>query len=364
MPSFTVAEIAQAINAKAHGDTSVVITALAEPADARPDHLAMAMSKKFLDDLPIGAAQAAVLAPDTDWKALGLKAAIMPHRPRFAMAGMTRMMDPGHGYDTGLIHPSAVIDPTARLGAGASVGPNSVIGPRAQIGPGTIIGPLCTIGVDAVIGDNAYLREQVTIGARVQIGDRFIAQPGARIGGDGFSFVTAELSQVEAARQSLGDQGEAEAQSYTRIHSVGSVKIGDDVELGANATIDSGTIRDTQVGNGTKLDNLSQVGHNVIIGSDCLVCAQTGIAGSSVIGNNVVLGGQTGVSDNIFVGDNVITGGGTIVLSNVPFRARCPGISGNQNGVANRNLQSHATVASDASRRRGVAKGGFQTRFK
>ena len=96
------------------------------------------------------------------------------------------------------------------------------------------------------------------------------------------------------------------------------ISIGDDVELGANACIDRGTVRDTQIGNGCKFDNLAQIGHNVVIGNDCLICAQVGIAGSSRIGNNVVLGGQTGVSDNIFIGDNVITGGATKVLSNVP----------------------------------------------
>jgi len=216
------------------------------------------------------------------------------------------------------IHPSAVIDPSAELGQDVSVGPNAVIGPRAKIGDGSMIGPLCFVGADAVIGEQAFLREQVSIGARVTIGDRFTAQPGARIGGDGFSFVTPEVSQAEAVRDTLGDQSAGTAQSYDRIHSVGAVRIGNDVEVGANATIDNGTIRDTQVGDGTKFDNLTQTGHNVIIGRGCLICAQAGIAGSTTIGNNVVLGGQTGVSDNIFIGDNVIAGGASVILSNVP----------------------------------------------
>ena len=317
MPSFTIAQIAEAIQADAQGDTSLTITALAEPGDAGPDHLAMAMAPKYLDALAKGHARAAVVAEGTDWQALGLKAAILPRRPRFAMAGMTAMMDPGQGFGDG-IHPSAVIDPTATLGAGVSVGPLAVIGPRAQIGAGTVIGPHCFIGADARIGEAGFLREQVSVGARAQIGDRFIAQPGARIGGDGFSFVTPETSQVEAVRDSLGDQSAGTAQSYARIHSLGAVRIGDDVEIGANATIDNGTIRDTRVGDGTKLDNLTQIGHNVIIGRDCLICAQAGVAGSTTIGNNVVLGGQSGVSDNIFIGDNVIAGGASVILSNVP----------------------------------------------
>ena len=103
-----------------------------------------------------------------------------------------------------------------------------------------------------------------------------------------------------------------------RIHSLAGVVLGDDVEVGANSTIDRGTVRATRLGNNVKTDNLSQIGHNVSIGNNCLICAQVGIAGSSRIGNNVVLGGQTGISDNIVIGDNVITGGATKVLSNVP----------------------------------------------
>ena len=146
----------------------------------------------------------------------------------------------------------------------------------------------------------------------------FSRSPVQLSGGDGFSFVTPETSSVEQARRTLGGSGDTASQSWARIHSLGSVTIGDDVELGANCTIDSGTVRDTCIGTGTKIDNLVMIGHNVEVGRDCLLCGMVGIAGSTRIGNNVVLAGQTGVSDNIFIGDNVITGGGTIVLSNIP----------------------------------------------
>ena len=116
----------------------------------------------------------------------------------------------------------------------------------------------------------------------------------------------------------MGDQGEARAQSWLRIHSLGAVEVGDDVEVGANCTVDNGTIRNTRIGDGSKLDNLVHVGHNTRVGKDCLLCGQTGVSGSVEIGNNVVLGGQTGVVDNIFIGDGVISGGGTKILSNVP----------------------------------------------
>ncbi|WP_120504914.1 UDP-3-O-(3-hydroxymyristoyl)glucosamine N-acyltransferase [Sulfitobacter mediterraneus] len=315
--AFTVKQIAAAIGAEAVGDTSLIITGASEPAQAGPAQLALAMSPKYAEGLADGAAQAAMLWPGADWQALGLKAAILPERPRFAMAGMTRALDTGQGFAPG-VHPSAVVDPTAQIGKDVSIGPLAIISAGATIGARSVIGPHCFVGLDVQIGEDALLREQVSIGARVTIGDRFIAQPGARIGGDGFSFVTAEPSAVETARKTLGDQGEGKAQPWIRIHSLGSVTIGDDVEIGMGATIDCGTIRNTMIGNNTKLDNQVHMGHNVVIGENSLICGQVGIAGSAVIGDNVVLGGQCGVSDNIFVGDGVIAGGGTKLMSNVP----------------------------------------------
>jgi len=314
---YSIQEIAASLGAKAVGDVALKISKLAEPAQAGPDDLALAMSPKYASALGEGKAQAAMLWPDANWESLGLKAAILPDRPRFAMSGLTRMMDPGQGFAPG-VHPSAIIDPTAILGDDVSIGPLTIIGAGATIGAGSIIGPQCHIGQDASLGKNAYLRDHVSIGARVEIGDDFIAQPGARIGGDGFSFVTPEPSTVEQTRKTLGDRGDTKAQQWARIHSLGSVTIGNDVECGMNCTIDSGTIRNTAIGDGTKLDNQVHLGHNVVIGMNCLICGQVGIAGSATIGNNVVLGGQCGVSDNIFVGDGVIAGGGTKIMSNAP----------------------------------------------
>ncbi len=314
---YTIQEIATAIGAVAVGDTSLTIGKLAEPAQATADDLALATSPKYAMSLQNGAALAAVLWPGAEWQEMGLKGAILPDRPRYAMAGMTRMMDEGQGFVSG-IHPSAIIDETAVLGAEVSIGPLTVIAAGVSIGAGSVIGPQCYIGQDAVLGNNAYLRDHVSVGARVRIGNRFTAQPGASIGGDGFSFVTAEPSTVEQTRRSLGDRGDTKAQQWTRIHTLGGVLIGDDVECGMNCTIDAGTIRDTVVGDGTKIDNLVHLGHNVVVGKNCLLCGQVGVAGSVTIGDNVVLGGQVGVSDNIFIGDGVIAGGGTKILSNVP----------------------------------------------
>ncbi len=315
--SYKISDIAAALGAEALGAVDLCIDQVAEPASAGPTDLALAMSPKYAESLSQGHAQAAMLWPGADWQALGLKAAIIAPRPRYAMSGLTRMLDPGQGFGSG-IHPSAVIDPTAELASDVSVGPLCVIGAGARIGAGAVIGPQCFVGQDVTLGAGAFLREGVKIGARVTIGERFIAQPGATVGADGFSFVTPEESAVERVRETLGEQTETKSQPWARIHSLGGVQIGDDVELGANACIDRGTVRDTKIGNGVKFDNLAQIGHNVEIGNDCLICAQVGVAGSSRIGNNVVLGGQTGVSDNLFIGDFVVTGGATKVLANVP----------------------------------------------
>lgn len=315
--SHTIADIAAALGAELHGDGTLRVTGAAEPAMAGPDDLALALKPEFAEGLSRGSARAAVLWAGADWRALGLQAALVVPRPRYAMAGITRALDPGPGIAPGL-HPTAVIDATATIGAGAAIGPFVVVGRAARIGPGARIASHVSVGAEAVVGAEALLLDGVRIGARVRIGDRFIAQPGAVVGSDGFSFVTPETSGVERVRASLGDQGEITAQSWTRIHSLGGVEIGDDVEIGANSTIDRGTIRATRIGRGTKLDNLVHVGHNVEVGEDCLLCGQVGIAGSARIGNRVVLGGQCGVNDNIFVGDDVVAGGGTKIFTNAP----------------------------------------------
>jgi len=315
--AFTVREIAAAIDAEAHGDIDLSVERVSEPALAGPEDLALLTNPKFADGLSKGQARAALLWDGADWQGMGLKAAITAKRGRYAMSGLTRMMDLGQHYPEG-IHPTALIDDTASIGDGVTIGPFAVIGPRAQIGAGTVIGPFCHIGADSRIGCDSFLRDHVSVGARVTIGDRFWCQPGARIGADGLSFVTPEASGVEKARASLGDQGDVSEQSWARIHSLGAVTIGDDVEIGANACIDYGTVRDTRIGNGCKIDNLVHIAHNVVVGNDCLFAAQVGIAGSTVIGNNVVFGGQVGVTDNTTVGDNVIAGGATKILSKVP----------------------------------------------
>ena len=314
----TVQEIATALGAEAHGAVDLVVTGAAEPASAGPNDLALAMTPAYGAALSQGQARAAVVWPDADWQALGLKAAIIAPRARLAMAGLTQMLDQSP-FSVG-ISEHALIDPTASIGANVHIGPFTVIGPDTQIGDGCFIADQVSVAAGVSIGAGSQIHAGVRLRRNVRIGARVILQPNVTIGGDGFSFVSAAQSNVERARESLGaaEVKVPDDPRWHRIHSLGGVEIGDDVEIGANSTVDAGTIRATRVGVGTKIDNLVQVGHNVIIGAHCLLSAQSGVAGSTVIGDRVVVGGKAGIADNLQIGDDVVLGGGTVVLSNVP----------------------------------------------
>ncbi|MDR0809367.1 MAG: UDP-3-O-(3-hydroxymyristoyl)glucosamine N-acyltransferase [Gemmobacter sp.] len=315
--AHTIRDIATALGAEAAGNLDLMILRAAEPQAAAADELALAMDPKYAAGLALGAARAALLWPGADWQALGLEAAVFVPRARLAMAGLSGLLDPGPQIALG-IHPMTVIDASAMIGEGAAIGPFVTIGAGARIGPRARIASHASIAEGAEIGPDALILQGARIGARVHIGARFICQPGAVIGADGFSFVTPEKSGVEEIRATLGQRDTIREQGWTRIHSLGAVRIGDDVEVGANSTIDRGTIRDTLIGRGSRIDNLVHIGHNVQVGEDCLLCGQVGIAGSTRIGDRVVLAGKVGVNDNIFVGDDVIAGGGSNIFTNVP----------------------------------------------
>jgi UDP-3-O-[3-hydroxymyristoyl] glucosamine N-acyltransferase len=281
-----LSDIAASLGARIEGDGSIVILRAAEPSDAGPDDLALAMDPKYAAGLAQGRARAAALWDGADWRALGLAAALFVPRPRFAMAGITRALDDGPAIIPG-VHATCVIEASAQIADGAAIGPFVIIGAGVRIGARARIAAHVSIAEGAVIGEDALILQGARIGARVRIGERFICHPGAVIGSDGFSFVTPEKSGVEQVRQTLGTRDAVQAQEWTRIHSLGGVNIGDDVEIGANACIDRGTIRDTVIGRGTKLDNMVHVAHNVQVGQDCLLCGQVGIAGSARIGDRV-----------------------------------------------------------------------------
>jgi UDP-3-O-[3-hydroxymyristoyl] glucosamine N-acyltransferase len=187
------------------------------------------------------------------------------------------------------IHATAVVASLARVGKGVSIGPYAVIGEDAHIGEGTQIGAHCVIGAGCWIGEKCRIHPRVTLYAGVRIGHRVEIHAGTVIGADGFGYA-------------YGDG------RYWKFPQVGIVEIGDDVEVGANATIDRGSLDDTRIGEGVKLDNLVHVGHNVQIGAHTVIAAQTGISGSSSLGHHVVVGGQVGIADHCTLEDGAIAG--------------------------------------------------------
>jgi UDP-3-O-[3-hydroxymyristoyl] glucosamine N-acyltransferase len=196
----------------------------------------------------------------------------------------------------------ALVHTEARLESGVVIDPGAVIGPRAEIGAGTVIGPTAVVGPDVRIGRDGMIGAGATV-THALIGDRVIIHAGCRIGQDGFGYL------MERGR-------------HGKIPQVGRVIIQDDVEIGAGTTIDRGAIRDTVIGEGTKIDNLVQVGHNVMIGRNCIIVAQTGISGSVTLEDWVVLGGQVGIADHLTIGEGAQVGASSGVMNDIPAGAR------------------------------------------
>ena len=315
--SLSIREVAQAIGARAAGDQCIRVTGVAEPSEAERDQLALAMSPEFAECIQRGNATSAVVWEDADWKEFGLRAAIFVARPRYSMALICKLFSPAPEVVPG-IDPNARVSASARIGARPSIGPNVVIASGAVIGADCVIGPNVSIGRSSCIGNNAHIHSGAQIGRDVTIGERFVLHSNAVIGSDGFSFVTEEPSTAEEVRASLGTSVRARHSVYTKVNSLGSVTIGNDVEVGACTAIDRGTISSTTIGSGTKIDNLVHIAHNVCIGSHCLICGHVGIAGSAKIGDRVVLAGMCGVSDHVKVGDDVVAGGASKIYTNVP----------------------------------------------
>lgn len=300
-----LAELAAALDARFEGEGALRVTRAAHPEDvAAPTDLALAMAED-LEKLVKPPARAAVLREGADWRALGLEGAILVRRPKAAMAPLTARFAPEIHAPAG-VHPMAFVDPSAEIGEGSSLGPFVSIGPGVRIGPRARILSHASVAEGAQIGPDALIASGARIGARVRIGARAILHPNAVLGSDGFSFATPERGSVESAKATGAVAEGAKNVHLMRVFSLGGLRIGDDVEIGAGATIDRGTLRDTEIGDGTKIDNLVQIGHNVRMGRNCLICAHVGIAGSTEIGDRVVLAGKVGVADHIRIGSDAV----------------------------------------------------------
>jgi UDP-3-O-[3-hydroxymyristoyl] glucosamine N-acyltransferase len=267
-------------------------------------------SPKYLSELAGTRAGACLTAPRfVDAVPRGVAVLETPH-PYPAFVAVTRalfatMLRPASLYGVSGRATSAHVHHAARLEANVTIDPLAVIGPRAQIGAGTVIAAGAVIGPDVCIGRDCAIGAGSTI-VHALIGDRVIIHPGVRIGQDGFGYLPS-------------------ARGHQKIPQVRRVVIQDDVEIGANTTIDRGGTRDTVIGEGTKIDNLVQIGHNCSIGRSCLIVSQVGISGSVTIGDFAVLAGQVGVADHITIGAGAVLGGKAGVMTDVPSGARWGG---------------------------------------
>ena len=310
-----IKDIAKALGARLEGDGDLEIDRLVHPERAeRASDLALAMSGDAQKALARSKACAAVVHAKQALPSASLKAMIAVDEPRAALARLTALFDPGPAHEAG-VHASAVVAPDAVLGEGVSIGACAVVGPRSRIGTGSVILPHATIGADVTIGAQCLIHSGVRIVDRVSIGDRVIIHANAVIGSDGFSY-SPDLTSPAAFVPGV---------IVTRVHSVGTVAIADDVEIGAATTIDRSTIETTRIGRGTKIDNHVHIGHNVVIGESCVICGMVGISGSVRIGDRVRLGGGVGIGDHVQIGDEAIIAAGSGVASNVPAGASLSG---------------------------------------
>ncbi len=299
---FSLEELAQLTGGILTKANDVIIDKVAPPKLADETTLALAMNEDEIENIAQSKAKA-VLVP------LGVNldgiSTIEVERPRLAFMKLLNAFYVGPDTPRE-IHPSAVIDQTAKIGKNVSIGPNVVISKDAVIGDNTALMANVYIGKGAIIGSDCLFHPSVNIGDRVKVGSRCILHHGVSLGADGFSFVTEAPSNIEQAREQGAIKETNTEVKVFKIPSLGSVEIGDDVEIGANTTIDRGTIENTTIGSQTKIDNLVMIGHNCKIGKACTIVSQVGIAGSCTIGDRVVIAGQAGLKDHVEIGEDSI----------------------------------------------------------
>jgi UDP-3-O-[3-hydroxymyristoyl] glucosamine N-acyltransferase len=274
-------DLAARLDCRLDGDADVEISGVAGIHDAGPGHITFVANSKYLKALAATRASAVILRDDgTPAPCPVLRA----RDPYLAFARAVGVFAPGDRPTPG-VHASAAIAEDAVLGSQVSIGPFVSIGAGASIGARTVIHPNVTIGPGTRVGDDCVLHAQVSLRERVTIGDRVVLQNGVVIGGDGYGFV----------RRADG--------SHEKIPQVATVVIEDDVEIGANTTVDRPAVGETRIKAGAKIDNLVQIGHGVVVGRNTLLAAQVGVSGSTAIGDNVILGGQVGVGGHLTLGD-------------------------------------------------------------
>ena len=292
----SLGELAVRFGCELRGDPDVRVDRVATLANADSRSLAFLANPHYRQQVATTGAGAVVL--DAASAASCSTAALVCENPHATYARIAAVL---HPYPAALpgTHPSAVIAPGARIDPSAHVGALSVIGEGAVIGARAFVGPQCLVEEGATLGEDVRLTAHVTVCRSVQIGARTIIQPGAVIGGDGFGFAP-------------------ERGRWIKVPQTGTVRVGPDVEIGANTTIDRGAIEDTVIEEGVKLDNLIMVAHNVRVGAHSALAAGVGISGSTTIGRRCMIGGHVGIGGHLNISDDVVITGCTMVSHSVP----------------------------------------------
>ncbi len=305
---FTLAEIAKATQAEIGNGASpdTPIEDVKPLADAAARHLAFLDNRKYLDQLGRTQAGACLVLPAFAGRVPGATAPLLTKEPYRGFALALRLFYPG------AMHPRAAevggpagVDPSAELEEGVEIEPGAIVGAQARIGRGTRIAAGAVIGYRVAIGRDCYVGPLATV-VHALVGDRVILHSGVRIGQDGFGFAMS-------------------ARGHLKVPQIGRVVIQNDVEIGAGTSIDRGALKDTMIGEGTKIDNLVQIGHNVVVGRHCVIVAHTGISGSTELGDFVVMGGQSGTVGHIKIGSGAQVAGASHPSKDVPPGARYGG---------------------------------------
>lgn len=314
---FTIGEIAEIAEAEVVGGdlTSAVakqseIIGVSSLEMARPRELTFLGARRYQERLLTSRATACILTRQYLDLLPKHMIGLIVKDPYLAMTHVLAQLysdaiTPNALFEHSGVSPSAIVHSLARLEPGVTIDPGAVIGPRVQIGTGSVIGAHAVIGADVCIGRHCNIGAHVTLMSAL-IGDRVIIHPGARLGQDGYGYALSE-------------------NAYEKTPQLGRVIIQDEVEIGSNTTIDRGALRDTIIGEGTKIDNLVQIGHNVIIGRSCAIVAQTGVAGSSEIGDFVMIGGQAAIGGHLTIGDRAQIAAKSGVMRSVAAGARVGG---------------------------------------
>jgi UDP-3-O-[3-hydroxymyristoyl] glucosamine N-acyltransferase len=305
---YRLSEVAKATEAElaAQLDGARLLSDVRSLADAGPDDITFFDNRKYLDLLPKVRAGACLIAPDFAGRLPAATTPLVTKAPYRGFALALRLFYRDASFPKSARAGGTVgADPTARLEEGVEIEPGAIIGPEAEIGRGSRIGAGALVGYRCMIGRDCYIGPGASL-MHALIGNRVIIHAGARIGQDGFGFA-------------MGPQG------HLKVPQIGRVIIQDDVEIGANTGIDRGALKDTVIGEGTKIDNLVQIGHNVVIGRHCVIVGQVGIAGSTELGDFVVMGGQAGVAGHLKVGRGAQIAGASHAKDDVPAGARMVG---------------------------------------